>query len=235
MTHPACTLIIPAHNESGVIGESVRAIRGAMSGSGRAWDILIVDDGSSDGTSERAKEALGDAGRVIRLEPNRGKAGAIVAGVEACVTERLAFTDADLSVPPEFFEPAAAALDTADIVIASRHLPGSKLLKRQPWLRETCGEIFRILVRRFFLRDISDFTCGLKAFRTDAAKRLFRDLACLDWTFDVEILLRGRQAGLHIREIPVTWSNRPDSRVRLFSAIFRSLQSLWRLRQVYGK
>ena len=228
------TLIIPAHNEARIIEESIRAVRAALAGCGRPWEILIVDDGSTDGTAERAAAALGDAGRVARLAPNRGKAGAIVAGVQACVTERLVFTDADLSVPPEFFEPAAAKLDAADVVIGSRHLPGSRLVRRQPWLRERCGETFRILVQRFFLPQITDFTCGLKGFRTAAARKLFDGLACLDWTFDVEVLLRAERAGLLIAEMPVSWINRPDSHVRLVSAIAGSLRSLWRLGSIYG-
>src|SRR3990167_5572933 len=138
------TLIIPAHNEARIIEESIRAVRAALAGGGRPWEILIVDDGSTDGTAERAAAALGDAGRVARLAPNRGKAGAIVAGVQACVTERLVFTDADLSVPPEFFEPAAAKLDAADVVIGSRHLPGPRLGRRRPRARGGGGGRIRV-------------------------------------------------------------------------------------------
>ena len=230
----SCTIVIPAHNEERVIADSVRIILNVLKESNRTWKIIVVDDGSADSTVDRAAAALGENGTVIRLTPCRGKAGAIVEGVFACSTELLLFTDADLSVPPEFFEQAAAAVENADVAIASRHLAGSRLLKRQPWLRETCGEIFRIMVQRFFLPGVSDFTCGLKAFRTDQARILFLDLSCLDWTFDVELLLRAKARRLRMVELPVSWSNRPDSRVRLLSAIVGSLRSLWKLRQIYG-
>lgn len=235
MTAPACSIIIPAHNESAVIAGTLRAIRDTLKNSDRPWEIIVVDDGSVDSTFQIAAAALGGAGKVLRNESCGGKASAIVTGVQACTTDLFLFSDADLSVDPEFFEPAARRLDNADVVIASRHLPGSRLLARQPWLRETCGEIFRVLVQRFFLPDLTDFTCGLKAFRADAGRRLFENLACLDWTFDVEILVRAKQAGLRIEEIPVTWSNRPDTRVRLVRAITGSLLSLWKIRKIYGK
>lgn len=234
MTKPACSIVIPAHNEEEIIGATIESIRTTLRESGRDWQIVVVDDGSSDATFEKAKSALGGQGLILRLSVCRGKAGAIVEGVQACSTEFLLFTDADLSVPPVFFEKAAENLQHADVVIASRHLPGSKLLRRQPWLRETCGEIFRVLVQRLFLPDISDFTCGLKAFRTIHAREMFRNLNCLDWTFDVELLLRAREANLKISELPVTWDNRLDSRVRLFSAIAGSLRSLWKLHRAYG-
>ena len=234
ISEKSCTIVIPAHNEERVIGESILAIRRALEKTDRPWQIIVVDDGSTDATSEKANAAVAGVGRVIQTKSCRGKAGAIQEGILACTNDCLLFTDADLSVPPEFFEPAAERLQKADVVIASRHLPGSRLIRRQPWIRETCGEIFRILVRRFFLRDISDFTCGLKAFRTGTARKLFQDLVCRDWTFDVEVILRARKAGMTIAELPVDWSNRPDSRVRLLSAIVRSLRSLWRLRQIYG-
>lgn len=231
--NPSCSVIIPAHNEEIIIAESIRSIRQALERTDRRWEIIVVDDGSTDRTFEKAEPALSGIGRVLRLNPCRGKAGGIVAGIEACSTDYLLFTDADLSVPPEFFEPAARMLAQADVVIASRHLPGSNLVRRQPWIREKCGEVFRIIVRSFFLPEISDFTCGLKSFRAAAARRLFQDLACTDWTFDVEVLLRARKFGLTVSEIPVTWINRADSRVRILSAIAGSLRSLWRLRRIY--
>lgn len=228
------SIVIPAHNEEAVISETVRAIRGQLREDRVFGEIIVVDDGSQDRTAEIASEAIGGEGRVIRLNPNRGKAGAIAEGVNAATADRVLFTDADLSVPPEFFKPMIRRLDQAEVVIGSRHVQGAVLLRRQAWLRETCGEGFRLLVRRFFMREITDFTCGLKAFKTEAAKKLFDHLTCTDWTFDVEVLLRARRMGYRIDQIPVTWSNRPDSRVRLLSAIFRSAKSLLRLWEIYG-
>ncbi|MBI4180152.1 glycosyltransferase [bacterium] len=229
----SCTLIIPAHNEAAVISESIAAVRRALKDSGRKWEIIVVDDGSADGTADLAERALGDTGWVLKTPDCRGKATAIAKGVRSCRTDWLIFSDADLSVSPDFFEPAVRRLDEAHVVIASRHLPGAKFLRRQPWLRQTCGEIFRRMVQAAFLPDITDFTCGLKAFRSAEAQKLFENLHCLDWTFDVEILLRAKQSGLRINQLPVSWSNRPDSRVRLLSAIFGSLLSLWRLKCIY--
>ncbi len=233
-TGGSCTIIIPAHNESAVIAGTIRTIQSATTGSAREWRLIVVDDGSTDGTAETAKAALNDAGSVIRKDRCEGKAMAIVTGIEACRTERLLFTDADLSVPVSFFKPFAAALDDRDVVIASRRLPGSVIERHQPWIRETCGEIFRRMVRMAFMPDVSDFTCGLKAFRTDVARELFRDLLCRDWTFDVEVILRAKRAGRHLHEIPVRWTNRADSRVRVASAIVRSMGSLIRLKLKYA-
>lgn len=234
MAEASCGVVIPAHNEESIIAESIQTIRETLKDGRRTWEIIVVDDGSTDATCEKAKQAVENAGKVIRHPACLGKASAIVTGVQNCAMTRVLFSDADLSVPPAFFEMAVLLLDEWDVAISSRHLPGSKLLRRQPWLREHCGEIFRRGVRRFFLPTVSDFTCGLKAFRTEAAKKLFDGLTCLDWTFDVEVLLRARRANLRIAEFPVDWSNRPDSRVRLIRAVFGSLVSLIKLHRTYG-
>ena len=234
MPAPFFSVIVPAHNEEPIIAESIRAIRTELGRQDKPFEILIVDDGSCDRTSDASTSALEQSGRVIRLNPNRGKAGAIAEGVTQAKGERILFTDADLSVTPDFFKPMIDRLDESDVVIGSRHLPQSRFLRRQAWLRERCGEGFRLLVRAFLLPNISDFTCGLKAYRADAARHLFSGLVCRDWTFDVEILLRARAAGYRIAEFPVSWTNRPDSRVRLVSAICRSFLSLVKLWKIYG-
>lgn len=231
----SCSIVIPAHNEGVIISETVQTIRRALKNSGRAWEIVVVDDGSSDQTFDRATAALEGNGQVLQNGRRLGKAAAIVEGVRSSTRELVLFTDADLSVPVEFFEPLVSCLDETDVAIASRHMPTSQLIRRQPWLRETCGEIFRKMVRRFFLREITDFTCGLKAFRAEAARTLFKNLTCLDWTFDVELLVRAKKAGMKVAQVPVTWSNRADTRVQLLSAICGSLASLWRIRKIYGK
>lgn len=230
-----CSIIIPVYNEEDILEETIKRIHQCTQNSALEWRVIVVDDGSSDGSSEIALRCLGNPDRYIRHPRCQGKASAIITGIQSCDTDYVLFSDADMSVPPEFFETAVMALASSDIVIASRHVPGARLIHRQPWLREKCGEIFRRIVRMFLLKHVSDFTCGMKAYRLDVARKLYDHLTCRDWTFDVEVLLRADVYGMSVVEIPVDWNNRPNSRVHLFSAIIGSLRSLIRMFMIYKR
>ncbi len=125
----------------------------------------------------------------------------------------------------------AAIAGGSDIVIASRRLEGSRLERRQPWLRERLGLAFSAVVSGVLLPGISDSQCGFKAFTATAATAVFERQGIGQFCFDVEILVIARQLGLSITEHPVAWADDPRSRVRPLPDGLRMLRDLVRIRR----
>ncbi|MFN7974486.1 MAG: glycosyltransferase [Acidobacteriota bacterium] len=218
------SIVVPALDEAKVIAEAVARVAAAAPDG----EILIVDDGSTDATAEIATRALqGGKGRVLRLPENRGKGAAVKEGMLAATGEIRAFIDADLSVDPRYLgDLLAAHRRGAEVVVASRRLPGSRLDRHQPWIREAMGTVYRTTASLLLARGISDFTCGLKGFTAEAARDLFGSSRMPRFGFDVEVLYLARRRGYRIEEIPVAWSDEPDTRVRLPIDTARSLIEL---------
>src|SRR5438093_5039334 len=173
-------------------------------------EIILVDDGSDDDTVTVARAALGAtslAARVVRLERNLGKGGAVRTGVLAARGRAVAFSDADLSVGVADIVRCFAPIESgrADVVCSSRVIEGSVIPVRQPRLRELSGRLFNIALRMLGLTRTHDTQCGLKVFSREAGLRLFRDLSITGFAFDVELLLRADLLGLRVEEVPVEW------------------------------
>ena len=194
----------------------------------------MVDDGSGDGTAERAREALAGlpGARVLRFPENRGKGRAVKEGVLAARGRVVLFSDADLSTPIAMLDRLLERLEAgADIVIGSRALAESDVRVHQPRLREALGKLFNAVVRRLLVPGIRDTQCGFKAFRRDAARELFEGLRTEGFCFDVEILAAARRRGLRIEEVPVAWENSKPSAVRVVRGFPRILRDLARIRR----
>jgi dolichyl-phosphate beta-glucosyltransferase len=153
--------------------------------------------------------------KLIRHPINQGKGAAVRSGIQAATGDFFLFLDADLATHPSEFEKFLPVLQQADIVIGSRTARGSVIARQQPVYRVLLGKIFNRLVVRWYLGlPFFDTQCGFKVFQRKA-KPLFDDLTSRGWAFDVELLLRARQAGLRIAEVPVEWRHGRESRVRL--------------------
>ncbi len=242
------SIVVPAHNEAGRIGQTVRRIADHLRNGGLGGEIIVVDDGSRDGTAKEAEETPhGEALlRVLRLPANRGKGHAIRCGVLDASAPLICFTDADLSVPLAELDRFLRALaQGADIVIGSRRLGGSPLRRwfsflgvryqsrikvHQPFHRELLGEAYHWFVRIFLGLQVMDSNCGFKCFRAAVAKRLFQIMQTDRWGFDAEILLIARRHRYRIREIEVEWYNDPSSKVNLLAAPFSSLAEVLRIK-----
>ena len=232
-TEPDLSFVVPAFNEAermrDTIPEMIAYIRSRPEiGS---FEILVVDDGSSDGTAARARDLLdGVPGRVLAYEPNRGKGAAVRHGMLAARGRIRLFSDVDLSTPideiPRFLHAHAEGMD---VVIGSRKRPGARVERHQPLLRESMGKIFTFLSNVLVVSGVSDFTCGFKSFTAPAAERVFPHLTLEDWSFDTELLWLVRRHGLRMREVPVRWRDDPATRVSRFRDTVRSLQGLVRL------
>jgi dolichyl-phosphate beta-glucosyltransferase len=195
-------VVIPAYNEAERLPRTLARVREYLDAWGRPYEIVVVDDGSADGTAERARAAGGDALTVVSNETNRGKGYSVRRGMLLARGERLLMSDADLSTPIEELPQLVARMDEGfDVVIASRALPGSRIEIHQPWYRENSGRVFNLLVRALALPDIHDTQCGFKLFSAAAARESFEAASLDGFCFDVEVLYIARRRGFRIAEI----------------------------------
>jgi len=215
------SIIIPAHREAAKIGLDVQAAAAFLTREGLRGEIIVVDDGSPDGTREAAVAAAVPPEvdlRVIRLEPRRGKGYAVRTGMLASRSKFAMFADVGLCVPYEYALRGMAMIrrGECDIAHGSRKLPDSLIIRRQTLYRRLCSRLFRWIVHTFMgiPDEITDSQCGFKVYRGDAARRLFGECLSDGFMFDVEVLLRALAHGYRVKEFPVEWRCDLDSRLR---------------------
>jgi dolichyl-phosphate beta-glucosyltransferase len=217
VTTPALSIVIPAYNEASRLPPTLRRIRDYLDGRPDSYEILVVDDGSSDGTAEAARDAKCPGLQIVRTEPNRGKGHAVRRGMLLAGGDRRLMTDADLSTPIEDLEKLQQRLVLGyDIAIGSRALPGADVQVHQPWYRENAGRVFNLMVRLLALPDLHDTQCGFKLWTAEAAREAFAAARLDGFCFDVEALYIARMKGRRIAEVPVTWRNDAGTRVGTF-------------------
>lgn len=224
------SIILPAYNEAVSIERAIRetaAVFGALHG---PFEILVVDDGSSDGTAALVASLRQDFPqvRLLRHETNRGKGAAVATGVASAQGETVLFLDCDLATHPSEALRFIERLKEADIVIGSRRAVGTVIAVRQSWYRVACGRMINFFLRHWLKLPHRDTQCGFKMFRIEAARDLFSQLSPTRWTFDAEILLRAQANGYRVAELPVTWTNGRLSRVKTGEV----LADLWYLLQL---
>ena len=227
------SLIIPAFNEEARIGKSLDRILSFFRSQPYSFEVIIVDDGSKDGTKDLICERYGDHDRVrvYQQSPNQGKGAAVKKGMLLGNGEYLFFSDADLSVPIETLSLFLPNLEKDfDVTIGTRQKSGAVIEIHQPFYREFLGGIFTRLSNWILDMRVSDFTCGLKGFRREAAKDLFSKQQLRNWSFDAEILYLAQLRGYRVQEIPVRWRNDRATKVRLWKDLFPSFLGLIRIR-----
>lgn len=214
------TIVIPAYNESKRLPPTLERIVAYVRQQERKVDLLIVDDGSQDGTGELAQQVIGDRIPLTVLvnRPNRGKGYSVRRGMLEATGDCVLFTDADLSTPIEELDALLAEIEAgADIAIGSRAMPGSRIEVHQPWWRERAGRLFGFVTRVIALPGIYDSQCGFKCFRREAAQAIFPLQTLGGWAFDVEVLVIARKLGFRVAQVPVRWVNDPNSKVHMLS------------------
>lgn len=232
------SLVIPAYNESSRIENCIRsAARWAQSRPGGwDWEVVLVDDGSTDDTVARANHYAAEEKldlRVVSYGVNRGKGAAIRAGVLASSGNPVLVSDTDLSTPLSEWVKLAERLPTHPVAIGSRAGEQALVRKRQPFYRQFMGRTFNRFVRLLTVRGIGDTQCGFKLFRGDLAHELFRRARIDRFAYDVEILYLAQRRGIAIAEVPVVWVNSPESKVAVVTDSVRMFWDLFRIRWMH--
>ena len=209
------SIVIPALDERARIEGTLRSILDLGERELEACEVILVDDGSQDGTAEHAAQVFGDRIRVLRHDTCRGKGAAVRTGVLAASEPWILFVDADLAVPIEELPRFLEAASGAPIVIGSKRIPGSSVL--QPGLRRLGGKVGHALISLFAVRGFHDTQCGFKLFSAAAAHRLFEHSRLNGFGFDFEILYLARRAGFPVVELPVQRDNMHAGSVSLKS------------------
>jgi glycosyltransferase involved in cell wall biosynthesis len=211
------TIVIPAFKEAAKIERDIEAAHHFLSSRQMRAEIIVVDDGSPDDTTERALRYAGSIPnlRVLRYLPNRGKGHALKYGIARARGRIVMFADAGLCVPYEVADLGLLLLelDMCDVAHGSRRMRGS-ILRAQPLLRRIGSTGFGFLIHTLMGVPgyISDTQCGFKFYRREVAQKLYAELVCNGMMFDIELVLLALRHRYRILEFPVLWSNDPDSR-----------------------
>lgn len=223
------SVVVPSFNESRQISATIHSLKKYLEQCSIVHELLIVDDGSTDGTRDAVLRAAEEWSSVLVISTgaNRGKGYAVREGVLRAKLDIVLFTDADLSTPPEEIEGVLEEIDKGfDVVIGTRNARESKVTVHQPLFREWLGRGYTWLANQVTNVGVTDFTCGFKAFRVRAAREIFSRERLNRWSFDAEVLFLARKLGFRLSEIPVQWRNNPNTRVQLIRDVFVSFFGL---------
>lgn len=227
------SVVVPAYNESERVGGSIERILEFLGQATTNWEVILVDDGSTDLTVDVAEAAAAGNARfkVLRAQQNEGKGSAVRRGVLAAEGDYILFSDADLSTPIEESHALLGALiDGYDVAIGSREHAQSSIDQHQPWYRERMGKIFNLFVRLILTNAWRDTQCGFKAFTREAGQKLFRMQRVKRFCFDAEILFLALKCGYRVSELPIHWLNTEGSRVSLIGDPLNMILDLFRIR-----
>jgi dolichyl-phosphate beta-glucosyltransferase len=227
------SIVVPCFNEEQRLPRTIEQIERYLDGKHADYELILVDDGSADGT-RRVMDAAAKEHASVRVEAlphNRGKGRALAVGVEAARGDEILLSDADLSTPIEELEKLQAALDRgAGVAIASRALKASRVEVSQPVYRVLMGKGFNLIVQAVLLPGIWDTQCGFKLFRAEVAHAVFSRLSTDGFGYDPEVLYRARQRGVKIAEVPVVWRNSAETKVSPVRSSLDMLRHVLRVR-----
>jgi dolichyl-phosphate beta-glucosyltransferase len=231
---PALTIVVPAYNEAPRLDVGMRRLQAAVDEGAvdlSTTELVVVDDGSDDGTAARAAEVYAHLPRlrVCSLPANMGKGAAVRAGVSMACGANVVFMDADMAIDPRQVPMVTDALATADVAIASRVLPGA-IAEGDTTGRNVMGRVFNRTVNVVTGLGLGDTQCGFKGFRTPVARLLFHGVVVDRFAFDVGILVLARRLGLTVTEVPVRWRNVKGSRIRPVRDAWSMVSDMLRIR-----
>lgn len=230
---PELSIVIPCYNEEQRLPRTIEQIERYFDGKRVSYELILVDDGSSDGT-RLIMDSAAERNPAVRLEAlpqNRGKGRALAEGVAGARGAEILVTDADLSTPIEELDKLRAELRKgAGVAIGSRALKESRVEVSQPIYRVLMGKTFNLLVQVVLLPGIWDTQCGFKLFRADVAHDAFAALTTDGFGFDPEVLYRAKRRGVRIAEVPVVWRNSAPTKVSPIKSSLDMFRHVLRIR-----
>ena len=232
------SLVIPAYNEAGRIGETVTHVCNYLDQQRYDWEVIVVIDGGPRAAGDEARAAGGARAnvRVIENDVNRGKGYSVRRGFSEARGDRMVFIDADLSLPIEGLEGMMARFDAgADVVIASRTAPGSRVEGAPPAMRDVMSRMFNLAVQAIAVPGFSDTQCGFKGFTARTARAIFSVAQSDRFGFDVEALYLARKHGFRIDELPVICRYHGGSSVNRVSDGLKMLADVIAVRRRHKK
>jgi dolichyl-phosphate beta-glucosyltransferase len=224
-------IVLPAFNEEARLGPALDELFAYLCGKPAAAalpglvEVLVVDDGSADGTAglvkaraeyveAAAKPKAGCPALRLLSVAHGGKGSAVRAGMLAAEGELLVFADADMATPPDQLPLLVKALESADVALGSRIQPdGSDMRASQPRVRRLIGRLFRFAAQVWVTGPVKDTQCGFKGFRREVAHDLFSRLRVTSIVFDVDLIFLARKRGYRLAVVPVAWADRRGSRM----------------------
>jgi len=233
------SIIIPAYNEEDRIVMTLDHTTAYLSQQAYRSEILVVSDGSTDGTGQVVKGyASNEKIAICFLEyfPNRGKGYAVRYGMCRGMGKYIMFMDADYSVPIEAVEQGIAKMQSGfDAAIASRALPESNVVHHQNFFRELSAKLYTFIQNTYLAFNYPDTQCGFKIFTRRAAHDLFNRQRLDSVIFDPEILWLAKRHGYRVAQFPVDWTHMEDSRIQ-YDNLRKSLfvfQELFRIKSLH--
>lgn len=221
------SVVVPAFNEEIAVAGTVTALRAWLEESGRPWEIVVVDNASTDTTAERLQPLLeGERVRLLRNERNMGKGFSVRRGMLATSGELRLHCDADCAPSVGSLQRMLDLLDQADVVTGSRLAEGAEVGRRQPLRRRIVGRSFQQLCRLMLGEPTRDLFCGFKLWRGDAALAAYSRTRIDGWVFDAEALAMARALGYRIQETGIAWTERPGSRLSMARVLLPALREL---------
>lgn len=207
-------MVIPALNEAQRLPRTLQRLRDYLNRQRYTWEIIVVSNGSTDGTEQVVEEFARDCPNVCVISlAERGKGRALKVGALRSCGSVVFLCDADLSMPPETLSAFLRVLEGADVVAGSREGKGARRYN-EPRHRHIMGRVFNWLVQMLAVPGIQDTQCGFKALRSEAARDLFEQQLLTGFGFDVELLYLARKYGYRVRELGIPWYFDADTRVR---------------------
>lgn len=228
------SIIVPAYNEAERIIPTLRSIQNHLCNSRYTYEIIVVDDGSTDETVSKLEHLITEMPflKILEMPENQGKGAAVKNGMLAANGDIRLFTDADGSTPIEELEKLIAPIQNGEaaISIGSRYLKESEVEERQPFLRRAWSRLANGVIQKMLLPGIVDTQCGFKAFTAEATQEIFPSCKVKEWAFDLEVLTIAQKLNLTITEIPVKWLNDDRSKGRL-GQLPREVRNLIQIRR----
>jgi dolichyl-phosphate beta-glucosyltransferase len=229
------SVVIPAYNEAHRLPPYLASVRQYLEARyGDRYEVIVVDDGSTDGLADALWQAAGGWGRLRLLQhpQNQGKGAAVRTGVLAARGELVLFADADGATPIEEERRLAEAIGRgADLAVGSRLLAAPGVERSRSWARGLAGRLFAAVARRLLGLTVRDTQCGFKMFRAGASQRLFTLAREPRYLFDLEVLALAARLGYATAEVPIRWREIPGGHLSLARELTKVVGDLWRLRR----